>query len=143
MRKRKLRKKFKEIEQVRNDVAHANNYAMSFEQAEQLRATLAKLGELRRQINSFASEAASSLAPSYDLAFTKNRAAASSLPPCLRPRLPNAITSERIDLPLKKRIRTSSRRASSTHNARKRATRMSPLRGFHRGVRTAASRPLY
>ena len=54
MGKKKLRKKFREIEQVRNDVAHANNYAMSFEQAKQLRATLVILGELRRQINSFA-----------------------------------------------------------------------------------------
>lgn len=52
--KRKLRKKFRAIEQVRDDLAHANNYAMSFEQAEQLCATLMTLGELRQQINSFA-----------------------------------------------------------------------------------------
>ena len=51
--KQKLRKKFRAIEQVRDDVAHANNYAMSLEQAEQLRDTLVILGELRRQINSF------------------------------------------------------------------------------------------
>ena len=39
----------------------------------------------------------------------------------------SARTSERTDLPSKKRTKTSSRRASSSPNARKRATRMSPL----------------
>ena len=52
--KKKLKENLKAIERVRNDVAHANNYAMSFEQAQQLRATLESLGELRRQINSLA-----------------------------------------------------------------------------------------
>lgn len=37
-----------------DDVAHANNYAMIFEQAKQLRPALVKLGELRQQINSLA-----------------------------------------------------------------------------------------
>ena len=49
--KRKLEKKFRAIERVRNDVAHANNYAMTFEQAKKLRTTLGDLGELRRHIN--------------------------------------------------------------------------------------------
>ena len=52
--KRALEKKFRAIERVRNDVAHANNYAMTFEQADKLHTTLGHLGELRRQINSFA-----------------------------------------------------------------------------------------
>ena len=52
--KRKLKRKLEAIERVRDDVAHANNYAMSFDQAEQLRATIANLGELRSQINSLA-----------------------------------------------------------------------------------------
>ncbi|MYC67265.1 MAG: CBS domain-containing protein [Acidobacteriia bacterium] len=52
--KEKLKRKFSAIEQVRNDVAHSSNYAMTFEQAEELRGTLADLGELRRLINSFA-----------------------------------------------------------------------------------------
>ena len=52
--KTKLKKELKAIERVRDDVAHANNYAMSFEQAEQLRATLGNLGELRNQIHSLA-----------------------------------------------------------------------------------------
>ncbi|WP_420632799.1 hypothetical protein [Candidatus Palauibacter sp.] len=50
--KRKLERKCKAIEQIRNDVAHANNYAMSFEQVEQLRAMLRDLGELRSQVKS-------------------------------------------------------------------------------------------
>lgn len=54
IRKKKLEKKFRAIEQVRNAVAHGNNYAMTFEQAEKLRATLGDLDELRRQINSLA-----------------------------------------------------------------------------------------
>ena len=53
--------------------------------------------------------AASSSTPSYDLAFEKNRAAASSLPACVRPHPPSAKTSEGTDLPSKKRTRTSSR----------------------------------
>ena len=40
---------------------------------------------------------------------------------------PSAKTSERTDLPSKKRTRTSSRRASISPNARKRAPRMTPL----------------
>ncbi|MDE0600942.1 MAG: hypothetical protein OXI56_04005 [bacterium] len=52
--KQELKRKFGAIEQVRNDVAHSNNYAMTFEQAEKLRTTLADLGELRRLINSLA-----------------------------------------------------------------------------------------
>ena len=52
--KGRLEKKFRAIERVRNDVAHANNYAMTFEQAEKLRSTLGDLGALRRQINSLA-----------------------------------------------------------------------------------------
>ena len=52
--KKKLRKKLKAIEQVRDDVAHANNYAMTFEQAEKLRETLGDLGDLRRRIHSLA-----------------------------------------------------------------------------------------
>ena len=52
--KQKLGKKFRAIERMRDDVAHANNYAMSFEQAEQLRATLVILRRLRRQINALA-----------------------------------------------------------------------------------------
>ena len=52
--KGKLERKFKAIEQIRNDVAHANNYAMSFEQVEQLRATLGDLVELRSRVKSLA-----------------------------------------------------------------------------------------
>ncbi len=52
--KKKLGKKFRAIERVRNDVAHANNYAMTFEQAQLLRTTLRDLGELRTQIHLFA-----------------------------------------------------------------------------------------
>ena len=52
--KKKLKKKFKAIERIRNDVAHANNYAMAFKQAKKLRATLGDLIEFRRRINSFA-----------------------------------------------------------------------------------------
>ena len=49
-----LKKTFRAIERIRNDVAHANNYAMAFKQAKKLRATLGDLIELRRRINSFA-----------------------------------------------------------------------------------------
>ncbi|MDE0622440.1 MAG: hypothetical protein OXH83_12295 [Bryobacterales bacterium] len=52
--KQKLTRKFRAIEQVRNDVAHSNNYAKTIEQAEKLRMTLADLGELRGVINSLA-----------------------------------------------------------------------------------------
>ncbi len=52
--KKTLTARLKAIERVRDDVAHANNYAMSFEQAQQLGATVGDLGELRSQINSFA-----------------------------------------------------------------------------------------
>ena len=38
--KRKLEKQFRAIERVRNDIAHANNYAMTFDQAQLLRTTL-------------------------------------------------------------------------------------------------------
>lgn len=54
IRRENLEKKFRAIERLRNDVAHANNYAMSFEEADQLRVTLGYLGELRGQINSLA-----------------------------------------------------------------------------------------
>ena len=50
--KRKLKKKFRAIERVRNDLAHANNYAMSFEEVEKLRTTLGNLLELRSRIYS-------------------------------------------------------------------------------------------
>ncbi len=47
---------------------------------------------------------------------------------CVRPHpSPSAKTNGRTDLPPKKRPKTSSRRASSTTNARKRAPRMTPL----------------
>ena len=52
--KKKLEKKFRAIEDIRNDLAHASNYAMTFEQAQLLRATLQNLGELRTQIHSLA-----------------------------------------------------------------------------------------
>lgn len=52
--KKKLMARLRAIERVRDDVAHANSYAMSFEQTGQLGATLGDLGELRSQINSFA-----------------------------------------------------------------------------------------
>ena len=52
--KKKLRKKLKAIERVRDDVAHANNYAMTFNRAEKLRETLADLGDLRGRIHSLA-----------------------------------------------------------------------------------------
>ena len=52
--KRKLEKQFRAIERVRNDIAHANNYAMTFDQAQLLRTTLLNLGELRTQIHSLA-----------------------------------------------------------------------------------------
>ena len=52
--KKKLRKKFRAIERIRNDVAHANNYAMTFKEAKKLRATLRHLVALRSRINSFA-----------------------------------------------------------------------------------------
>ncbi len=71
--------------------------------------------------------AASSLAPSYDLAFKKNRAAASSLPPSARPPRTARKRANGPTFPLKQKARTSSRRASSTPNARKRAPRMTPL----------------
>ena len=54
MGKKKLEKHFRAIERVRNDIAHANNYAMTFEQAQLLRTTLRTLGELRAQILLFA-----------------------------------------------------------------------------------------
>ena len=54
MGKKKLEKQFRAIERVRNDIAHANNYAMTFEQAQLLRTTLRTLGELRAQIRLFA-----------------------------------------------------------------------------------------
>ncbi len=54
IQKGKLERKFKAIEQIRNDVAHANNYAMSFERVEQLRATLGDLVDLRSRIKSLA-----------------------------------------------------------------------------------------
>ena len=50
----KLERKFRAIERLRNDVAHANNYAMSFEQTDQLRVTLGDLDELRGKITSLA-----------------------------------------------------------------------------------------
>lgn len=52
--KKKLQKQFRAIERIRNDVAHANNYAMAFEEAERLRDTLRHLAALRSRINSFA-----------------------------------------------------------------------------------------
>ena len=52
--KRTLKARLEAIERVRDDVAHANSYAMSFEQAEQPGATLGDLGGLHSQINSFA-----------------------------------------------------------------------------------------
>ncbi len=52
--RKKLKKKLKTIERVRDDVAHVNNYAMSFAQAQQLGCTLGHLRELRSQIHSFA-----------------------------------------------------------------------------------------
>ena len=52
--KKKLKKRFRAIERIRNDVAHANNYAMACKQAKKLRATLRDLFELRSRINSFA-----------------------------------------------------------------------------------------
>ena len=52
--KNKLKRKFKAIEWVRNNLAHASNYAMSFEEVEKLRTTLGDLRELRRRINSLA-----------------------------------------------------------------------------------------
>ena len=71
--------------------------------------------------------AASSLAPSYDLAFKKNRAAASSLPPSARPPRTARKRANGPTFPPKQKARTSSPRASSTPNARKRAPRMTPL----------------
>ena len=73
------------------------------------------------------SGAASSSAPSYDLAFKKNRAAASSLPPSARPPRTARKRANGPTFPPKQKARTSSRRASSTPNARKRAPRMTPL----------------
>jgi len=52
--KKKLKKRFRAIERIRNDVAHANNYAMELKQAKKLRATVGDLFELRSWINSFA-----------------------------------------------------------------------------------------
>ena len=52
--KQQLKQKFRAIERIRNAVAHSSNYAMTFEQAEGLRVTLAGLGELRRLIDSVA-----------------------------------------------------------------------------------------
>lgn len=49
--RQKLEKKFRAIERIRNDLAHASNYATSFEEVEKLRITLEDLRELRRQIN--------------------------------------------------------------------------------------------
>ena len=49
--KKTLGKQFRAIENVRNNLAHASNYAMSFEEAEQLRATLRNLRELRSHLN--------------------------------------------------------------------------------------------
>ncbi len=78
--------------------------------------------------------AASSPAPSYDLAFEKNRAAASSRPACVRHHPHSAKMSGRTDLPSKKRTRTSSRRATISPNARKRAPRMTPLLAWFCGA---------
>lgn len=52
--KNRLKKRFRAIERIRNDVAHANNYAMTFKKAKKLRATLRHLVALRDQIDSFA-----------------------------------------------------------------------------------------
>lgn len=41
--KTKLKKQFRAIERIRNNVAHANHYAMAFKQAKKLRATLGDL----------------------------------------------------------------------------------------------------
>ena len=49
--RKKLEKKFKAIEEVRDNLAHASNYAMSFEEVEKLRTTLEAFDKLRRQIN--------------------------------------------------------------------------------------------
>ena len=71
--------------------------------------------------------AASSLAPSYDLAFKKTRAAPSSLPPSARPPRTARERANGPAFPPMQRVRTSSCRASSTPIARKRAPRMTPL----------------
>ena len=52
--KKKLEKKLRAIERVRDAVAHGNNYAMSFAQVERLRDTLRDLRELRAKIDSMA-----------------------------------------------------------------------------------------
>ena len=70
--------------------------------------------------------AASSLAPSYDLAFKNTRAAPSSLPPSARPPRTARERANGPAFPPMQRVRTSSRRASSTPIARKRAPRMTP-----------------
>ena len=57
----------------------------------------------------------------------KNRAAASSLPPSARPPRTARKRANGPTFPPKQKARTSSRRASSTPNARKRAPRMTPL----------------
>ena len=51
--KEKLEKKFRAIERVRDAVAHATNYAMTLQQAQELRAIIDNLLRLRKQINSF------------------------------------------------------------------------------------------
>ena len=70
---------------------------------------------------------ASSLAPSYGLAFKKTRAAPSSLPPSARPPRTARERANGPAFPPMQKSRTSSRRASSTPIARKRAPRMTPL----------------
>ena len=71
--------------------------------------------------------AASSVAPSYDFAFKKTRAAPSSLPPSARPPRTARARANGPAFPPMQRVRTASRRASSTPIARKRAPRMTPL----------------
>lgn len=48
--KTQLRKRLKAIEDVRNNLAHANNYAMTLEEAERLRDTVRDLVEFRSEI---------------------------------------------------------------------------------------------
>ena len=52
--KTKLKQQFKAIEDLRDNLAHASNYAMSFEKVAQLRATLRDLSKLRGHVKSLA-----------------------------------------------------------------------------------------
>ena len=55
--KERLRKKFRAIEALRDPLAHASNYCMSFEEVEKLRDTVGDIRELRQELESMPTDA--------------------------------------------------------------------------------------